>query len=334
MELFNPLRNSQFTALEQVLQMLESHEMVNYKGLISLLHDAGFTYVDLVNALLAEKANYADAIMVLEKTSDGKYHSLLNHPVRAMPLNFEISWLTYMLKHTPDGLLMDTQLKTKLLDCLAPLHQNFELKHIYQHRESQGTNLSERQIHWLNMICKAIHKNQCIQYIYQPKNNEQQIKKIGQPFKIEYSNSDCRFWLILYDIEANRFIKTILSRYEDIALLEVPGPLSYDTMLSQIETYLADEYLIVEVSGETHAIDRFFHFFSNFKKIAVKKSDDKNTFQVTMQYYHFDRGDILKRILQMGPAAKLVRPISLQNELIHRLDKAIQNYAEECFSYE
>lgn len=64
--------------------------------------------------------------------------------------------------------------------------------------------------------------------------------------------------------------------------------------------------------------------FASYDKEA-SYDEEQDIYTLTIYYYDFDRGDILRQILSLGSAATVLSPDDMRQEIIDRLLAAWQN---------
>ena len=82
--------------------------------------------------------------------------------------------------------------------------------------------------HNFRLITKAIAEDKGIEYSYVTKNQILLENRKSIPFKLEYSMKEDWFYLISYSLDDNRPIKSLLSGFRDIKLIELKDKQNFE----------------------------------------------------------------------------------------------------------
>ena len=171
-------------------------------------------------------------------------------------------------------------------------------------------------------LLEAIHRRYLIQYTYRTRDDREPRQAVTLPWKLEYSAYDRRWWAILYDPETKRTIKARLDNLEQPRLLRPAGVPEAD-IEAAMDALLEPEPLALEVHDVLGALERCFLVFENqlFEETRCIAPD---RYRLSFRYYRFDRMEILRRLLYLGPPVRLVGPASMREALGALLDKALE----------
>lgn len=171
-------------------------------------------------------------------------------------------------------------------------------------------------------LLEAIHRRYLIQYTYRTRDDREPRQAVTLPWKLEYSAYDRRWWAILYDPETKRTIKARLDNLEQPRLLRPAGVPEAD-IEAAMDALLEPEPLVLEVHDVLGALERCFLVFENqlFEETRCIAPD---RYRLSFRYYRFDRMEILRRLLYLGPPVRLVGPASMREALGALLDKALE----------
>lgn len=172
-------------------------------------------------------------------------------------------------------------------------------------------------------ILRAIQEKRFIRYSYRSKNDSQYQTAQAIPWKIEYGAYDKRWWIILYDPQQKRTIKAVLGNLRHVEL-GLPHDLPEQAIHEAIEELcLKDTPVELRVENVHNALQRCFLAFENQEFIHTQALSD-SVFLLRFRFYRFDTEEILRKLLQLGPAVTLLQPPALKQELRHRLKLALE----------
>lgn len=130
----------------------------------------------------------------------------------------------------------------------------------------------------------------------------------GDPYKLEYSEKDDKFRILLRNCSKGTFIN--LSGVERCTVI---GD-AYDEEDTALD---GETYFILELTDERNSLERVMLHFAHFKKEAERLDD--NTYRVKIYYDLSDETELVIRVLSFGPLVEVVEPQSFRNLIIERL---------------
>lgn len=142
------------------------------------------------------------------------------------------------------------------------------------------------------------------------------------PWKLEYSAYDRRWWVILYDPGQSRTIKARLDNLEEIRLLG-PSGVEDGEVEAAMDRLLEPEPVVLEVRRTRGTLERCFLVLEN-QLFERTRQVSEDCFYVSFRYYRFDRSEILRRLLYLGPGVRLISPPDLREALVALLDQALE----------
>ena len=171
-------------------------------------------------------------------------------------------------------------------------------------------------------LLTAIRRRERIVYRYRTR--EDQTLRQGEtlPWKLEYSAYDRRWWVILYDREQDRTIKARLDNLQDIRRAG-PGGVPPEAIEAAMDRLLEPEPIVLEVRRTLGTLERCFLVFEN-QIIQETRQLSGDRFRLVFRWYRFDREELLRRLLYLGPAVTLIRPAALRQELRELVEQALQ----------
>ena len=90
-----------------------------------------------------------------------------------------------------------------------------------------------------------------------------------------------------------------------------------------MERLLEPEPVVLRVRKTKGALERCFLVFENQLFLETEQLSP-DAFRLSFQFYRFDRGEILRRLLYLGPAVELLSPQSLREELLELVEQALE----------
>lgn len=172
------------------------------------------------------------------------------------------------------------------------------------------------------LIC-ALRERRLISYRYRVRTQHGYQEATCLPWKLEYSAYDRRWWIILYDTQEGRTIKTPLNHLRDIQLLE-KSTVTDSAILAAMEKLRMKEPVILHIQDSHNALQRCFIIFEN-QEITGSDYSSETGYVLKMNAFRFDREEILRQLMYLGPNVRLVEPADLREELRQRLEQAIAN---------
>ena len=170
-------------------------------------------------------------------------------------------------------------------------------------------------------ILEAIRLRRGIRYTYVTKDGAPPAEGRALPWKLEYSVYDRRWWIILYLPEEQRTVKAQLHNLSDITLGD-PSPVPEEEITAAMDRLMEPEPVTLEVERTRGALERCFLVFENQLFEQTRQLSDQR-YRLTFRYYRFDRSEILRRLLYLGPAVRLLGPADLRRDLIRLVDQAL-----------
>lgn len=173
------------------------------------------------------------------------------------------------------------------------------------------------------LLLRAIHGKREIAYDYCTNSDLTPHHARGIPYRLEYSVFDGRWWLISYNAEQDRPIK---SKLDNILRVEMAGPHSVDerTICQAIERQKADEPVILRITNEKNALERCFLTFEGMLDMtAFQLGEDE--YELRFNYFKWDRHVIVRKLLYLGEYVVAQSPDSIVKELVEELKQAVIN---------
>lgn len=171
-------------------------------------------------------------------------------------------------------------------------------------------------------LLRAAKRRWLVDYVYRTNTDETLRQARALPWKLEYSAYDRRWWVIFYRPEEQRTIK---ARLENLRQIRLAGP--SDVTEAEVEEamdrLMEPEPVVLEVTRTRGTLERCFLVFENQLFVRTRQvSQDR--FRLSFQYYRFDRSEILRRLLYLGPGVRLVSPDGMRRELAELIGRGLE----------
>ena len=131
----------------------------------------------------------------------------------------------------------------------------------------------------------------------------------GDPYRLEYSEKDDKFRVLLRHCDKGTFIN--LSGVERCTVIGNACDDETDVALD------GETYFILELTDERNSLERVMLHFAHFKKEAERLDDNK--YKVKIYYDSSDETELVIRVLSFGPLVEVVEPQCFRNLIIERL---------------
>lgn len=303
-KLFNPFQGR---LLQFCLELLADPDGMNTKGISALAKRYGIL-------------EYAKTVAVLKEAG-----FLVPGTVRPrLPMSFvEEEYLQFILdsRCMPEvELFLSEQTRNILKDSLP------EWVGQIQWKRASGMELPRYPGHagFQNLIC-AIRERQRVTYCYRVRGKQGLQRTSAFPWKIEYSAYDRRWWVILYSEEEKRTIKAPLNHLQDVILLPQSG-VSEQMIHEAMDQLRMEKPVELHIRDEHNALQRCFAVFENQEILSSDYSPEAG-YILRLNAFRFDREEILRQLMYLGPNVHLEAPEDLRNELRGRLNQAQSYYS-------
>lgn len=315
MELFSELYGLYYRLTADILRKAP----LSRQQIQSLVAESGFaeSTLQLLPKLLDERA------WPLLEEKDGLWHSRLQTPP-ALPL-------THLERRFLRAVLLDPRARLFLSDDRLALleSQLSDVKALYTpetfryfDRYSDGDPFTDEAYRrTFRQLLEALETGTARSVTYRSKQPDSRGHSFDYlPLKLEYSAKDDKFRLHgvrLQNGRPSRSHTLNLARVLDVqpAVCPLDAPVSLEQWLPDPH---APEPLVVSVSNERNAIERFHFEFSAYEKQSVY-DEATGTCLVTITYPAADETELLIRLLGFGPVLKVESPPHLVAQIRDRL---------------
>ena len=311
MKLFHKYQSRAFQAALALLTMLEAQGSLSRAELEQLARRFGLDYGDQVAAPLVQAG-------ILEKQGNLWRYGEDWRNFQLPPGRLELDYLQYILTLPEAGLFLDQELREALEQAGGDRSALETVQRFLPKGEAVPENPGRVGF---QTLLRAIREGRMIRYRYRTRAVERYQEAAAYPWKVEYSAYDRRWWVILYHPQERRTIKARLDHLTDVEALD-PAGISEEEIQRAMERLLEPEPAVLQVQKTKGALERCFLVFEHQLFLETRQLSPE-VFRLSFQFYRFDRGEILRRLLYLGPAVELLSPVSLREELLELVEQAL-----------
>ena len=323
MELFSEIYGCYFTVVSQIIKQAQANPNGLPKAAIEqLVKDNGFydSTFHLLPALFSSEWN-------LLEERDKKFHSKLRHEVKRPLSTLEKSWIKALLSDARIKLFLDEISFAKLQESLSgvePLYSNGDFHTYDQHLD--GDNYEDAgYIERFRVILKATKEQLPLIIEYDsPKGGR--TKRQYHPYKICFSERDNKFRLQCGAFHRRRNqlerITLNLARIVSVRISEDQNSVS-DKLKALFSESLCAEPVILEISKERNALERFMLQFASFER-HTEYDKERGVYTCRIWFDPTDETELLIRILSFGPVVKVMEPDGFLNQIKKRIGRQIK----------
>lgn len=335
MELFNKYKNKNFTFLTNYINNCindETMALTPSELERELVGDSQSTYEEFLKSLTNTTDNEDDYDASLLYNSNNKMQPLRQVPIPIRATIAEKAWLYYILQDSKSNLFLSDELKEKLIDVLDedPARNDYSISNNYVDiRQLSPLNHlvpDESYVENFKKIVNAIRTHKYIRATNHSFNGTiyKSMKLI--PYKLEYSSQFDSFSLSCYPVDEKRPVKMNLGNLTEIEIEEtIPNyELFINDFENQLKNTLEKSPIVIEIINKDDAYDRSAYLFSPYNTYCYDIGNDK--LQMQIYYYRFQKDEIIRNILFLGPYIKVVSPKNVTDEIIKIMQRSFSNY--------
>lgn len=177
----------------------------------------------------------------------------------------------------------------------------------------------------LLLLMQAIGHGKSVVCDYCEEGGKQSTQVELYPYKVSYSQLTGRLYLICVfpDLSGIKFLRISFMKH-----LRIYADFTVD-FNELLAAEKAASPLVVELrdtdsrGNRKNAVERFFMAFSNHRKRAIY---DDNKYVIEMEYYNFDRKNIVDKLIRLGAAVKVLEPADIIEDIVRTAKAAYNNY--------
>jgi hypothetical protein len=309
MKLFQKIQSRSMQFALSVMAKLKASGTVSGKELDHLAKECGLEYADQVLPDLMKS-------FPLKQDKKG-LHATEEFSSPALPLsNLEEEYLSQILRAPEAALFLDEQEREQL--AATPAAPFFTAC-------AEGTpfpppNITPKELH---TILTAIEEKRSLHYCYRTTNDPTCQKTTALPWKLEFDARIHRWCIILYELNQHRMIKAILRNLSHFKLGD-PVDVSDRQLHGALDSLLAPEALVLSILPQRNALERCAMVFERQMLRTIHRRED-GKFLLSFRWYTFDETEILQKLLYLGPAVRLMGPVSMGKKFLALLDEALNS---------
>ncbi len=332
MKLFNKYKNKDFTyMINYINNYINNPDVALTPDTLKseLLGDSQNTFIEFIEALLNINTNGLDAH---QPNANLLYeHNGIMAPLREVsipirPTYCEKAWLYYVLSTPKADLFIDSDLKDALLEQLSQ-DLDFPLSDDYvdiRNLSPVNTLMPTKEIiHSFRLIIQAIQTQRYLQLTNTGFDGQIYANQKLIPYKLEYTHQVDSFSLSAFPLDAKRPVKMNLANLSNVTLLEKVT--NYDQFIQDFEQMLLQtrepEPIQLEIRNQNEAYDRCSFKFSPYDKVSY--INDSGNLIMQIYYYRFQKDEIIRNILFLGPYVKVISPQPIVDEIVNILQALI-----------
>lgn len=311
MNLFHKYQSRAFQFALFLLARLEEQKSLSQRDISDLAEKLRLDYADQVLQPLCQ----AD---ILKRQGNQWIASDGFKPFALPPGCVEMDYLQYILSLPEAGMFLDPDTIEKLKHAGGNSSALRELQRI----APQGAPVPEQPgQEGIHLLLRAIRERRLIRYRYRTRDDHCYRESTVFPWKIEHSAYDHRWWIILYDPVTKRTIKAQLGNLKDIMLLG-PAGITDEEINQAMDRLFAPEPIELQVQHTRGALERCFLVFENQMFLETRQLSPEY-YSLSFRYYRFDENEILRKLLYLGSAVRLLAPQSMREKLIDLIKQAL-----------
>jgi predicted DNA-binding transcriptional regulator YafY len=309
-ELFHKFQSRQFQFALELMAQLRAAREIPMAQVEQIARSCGLEYADQCLPWLLEAG-------LLEKTPGGICLPDNTAPVLLPPGTLEMEYLAHILGMPEAALFLSPQTREALA---VPSGEPDPAVQIIGSRQVMPP--PELSAEEFSVLLDCIRRRRWLHYSYRTAASSAYRPAATVPWKLEYDAFDRRWWLIHYDPVQNRTIKSVLSNLRQFRA-GTGADVTEEQILTALERLLAPEPIELLIQPQKNALERCAMTFERQMLRTIRRREDGN-YLLSFRWYAFDESEILQKLLYLGPAVRLLSPVSLRKKLLALLDEALQ----------
>jgi predicted DNA-binding transcriptional regulator YafY len=257
-------------------------------------------------------------------TCQGQTYTSKLPEVPELPLTkLEAAWLKAVLQDPRAGLFMSDAERAVFQDKLTgtePLYRDEDLLYFDRYLDGDDYQSPVYRQHFSQLLT-ALQQHQLLHLSFTSGKGRLQAGDY-LPLKLEYSDKNDKFRCYCLQIRRGRSCKKVLINLSRLQSL-TPSRETFRRPVDEERYFsgvLVSDPLVVRVTKERNALERFMVEFSTYQKTAVF-DEDSGTCIVQIYYPKDDETEVLIKVLGYGPVVKVLNPprfVELIRQRLHR----------------
>lgn len=331
MELFHEYKNKYFHLIFTILSLAK--DGITEEEIIKLIQESGYNDYEFVDKngctlrqMILNKCYDKENNLNLLKEENGKYYPIITDkgqaPLKVRFTSLEKQWLKDLISNKKARTLLGKDIVNKLEEALKDVknlsYGNIDITNSIVSLE----NVEDKEFREkFFVILKGIVEHRYIKYTNIDKNGNIYKNQKAIPIRIEYSLKDDKFRVSFYSVEEKRPIMTVMDSLTEISLEEnIKEEILREDILMKIKNKYVDEPIILQVKDEKCAMERFFMSFSSYERYT--RVIEKNVYEIELYYYSFQKEEVIRKIISLGPYVKVKFPKDIIETIIERIKRA------------
>ena len=318
--LFNSVNNHLFITLCEVINAVQSGEVLTRSQLIARLKSDDFNYEYAADTNTEEML--ADYFFTFDPDS-GQAECRLLDEIPYFLTTDEKHWIVNLLQDKQFSFLLSSSLREKLNSQFATETAPDLSAYWVRMQRNAGAPVAVDKQDFLKTVFSALRSNKNIVCTYTETPSNKEITITGSPCRLEYDLAKNAYTLLLWS--EHKLIKIPLSSVSAVTLHSSAKP---EDIEPKLQAYLKEHVtkVTLAVQEKNNAVERCFAMFSSFDKDSWRDDDGKYILEVS--YYDFDYPEIRKNILSLGSAVKVLKPEPIAADILNELKEMFANYSE------
>lgn len=337
MELFNKYKNKDFVCITNYINSCindANSALTGSELSAELLGTNQHTFEEIIIALLNQNEHGLDPKQPnanLFINTNNKLLPIRNNYVPIRPSIAEKAWLLYILNDEKAKLFLDDAVIERLSNELKSdlsLPDISKCIDIRSFRKAEMTSFSDEAKDMFRKIVCAIREQKSLVVTNTAFNGQVYENQLVYPYKLEYTPQFNSFSLSAYHVEIKRPIKMNLQNLSNVCIGE---PISnYSEFIENFEAELAgireSTPVTIEITDVKNGYDRCSYKFASFDRVCYENENGNLTMNI--YYYRFQKDEIIRYLMFLGPAVRVIGPSSVRDEFMECVKRAYDRYVE------
>lgn len=328
MELFHEYKNKYFHLIFTILSLAK--DGITEEEIIKLIQENGYNDYEFVDKngctlrqMILNKCYNKENNLNLLKEENGKYYPIITEkgqaPLKVKFTSLEKQWLKDLISNEKARTLLEKDILNKLEESLKDVknlsYGNIDITNNIISLENVEDKEFRKKFF---VILKGIVEHRYIKYTNIDKNGKVYKNQKAIPVRIEYSLKDDKFRVSFYSVAEKRPIMAVMDSLSEISLEEkIKEEVLRKDILTKIKDKYVDEPIILQVKDERSAMERFFMSFSSYERYA--RVIEKDVYEIELYYYSFQKEEIIRKIISLGPYVKVKSPENIVETIMERI---------------
>lgn len=317
MELFNEYYNSN---VQFLINLFSLNHPFTAKEAITLARESNVDVYCYDEKNTTKELDKWVGYGLLEKCDEKRYRVSYNSELYpfAAPLNsLESEYLADVISTKEAELFSDWTAD-------SPLHRTDCTVYDYIRRKNSVGKKSEadrvdKEV--FRTILSAIYEKRYVEHMYRTNASPKLHSATVIPYRFEYSVFDGRWWLISYNEEQDRTIKSRLENIKSAKLGEEHHT-SEETIRAAIMRHIESEPVVLYITNERNTLERCFLLFEDMLDMTAYQLGE-NKYRLQFRYFDWDQNKIVRQLLYLGENVIVESPAVLIKTLISELRMSV-----------